>query len=138
MSKKRSILFAVIALILIVAIFVGIGYSKNTVFKRLINKVVTEYTWANNSRASDDSYMIIDTNPEDADPESSLYDSRTEKDSLKAIRYVNEELGFSDAVYQKMLSTTALMGRQTVDNDKYIITWTYHPQKGLEVMYEKK
>lgn len=138
MSKKRSILFAVIALVLIVAIVVGIGYSKKTVFKRIINKVVTEYTWADNSRASDDSYMKIDTNPQNADPESGLYDSRTEQDSLKAIRYVNEELGFSDAAYQKMLSTTALMGRQTAENDKYIITWTYHPQKGLEVMYEKK
>ena len=138
MNKKKYLVFAIIALILIVAVIIGIGYSRRTVFKRVISKALNQYSWADNARASDDSYLKIDTNPENDDPESISYDSRTEQDSLKAIRYVNKELGFSEAVYQKMLSTTALMGRQSAENEKYIITWTYHPQKGLEVMYEKK
>lgn len=138
MNKKKYLIFTVIALVLIVAVIIGIGYSRNTVFERVISKALNQYSWANNARASDDSYLKIDTNPENDDPESISYDSRTEQDSLKAIRYVNKELGFSEAVYQKMLSTTALMGRQSAENEKYIISWTYHPKKGLEVMYEKK
>jgi len=51
---------------------------------------------------------------------------------------MNTKLGFSDAVYRKMLQTSALMGRQSEENSKYRVSWTYHPDSGLEVMYEKK
>lgn len=36
-----------------------------------------------------------------------------------------------------MLETSARMGRQREENDKYRVTWTYHPDEGLEVTYEK-
>lgn len=100
--------------------------------------MLTEYKFADNSRASDDSYMKIDTNPDNIESDSMLYNTRVEEDSLSAIKFVNEKLGFSSALYQKMLSTTALMGRQEQENEKYIVSWSYHPDKGLEVMYEKK
>ena len=58
--------------------------------------------------------------------------------ALKAIRYANEELGFNGSVYSQMMNTTALMGRQSAENDKYRVSWTYHPDDGLEVTYEKK
>ena len=37
-----------------------------------------------------------------------------------------------------MLKTNALMGRQTEENDKYKVAWSYHPDDGLEVTYSKK
>ena len=37
-----------------------------------------------------------------------------------------------------MGETRSMDGRQSDENDKYKVTWTYHPDKGLEVMYEKK
>ena len=37
-----------------------------------------------------------------------------------------------------MMKTTALMGRQSAETDKYKVSWTYHPDNGLEVTYEKK
>lgn len=37
---------------------------------------------------------------------------------------------------EKMNTTTWSQGRQMDSNDKYIVTYTYHPDKGLEVMYE--
>lgn len=58
--------------------------------------------------------------------------------ALEAIRYANEELGFNGSVYSQMMNTTALMGRQSAENDKYRVSWTYHPDDGLEVTYEKK
>ena len=57
--------------------------------------------------------------------------------ALKGIKYANEELGFP-GVYEDMMHTTALMGRQTEENSKYKVSWTYHPDAGLNVTYSKK
>ena len=64
--------------------------------------------------------------------------AKDEKNALEAIKYANLELGFSGALYNRMLETNALMGRQTEENDKYKVSWTYHPDDGLEVTYEEK
>lgn len=56
--------------------------------------------------------------------------------TLDAIQYANEGLGFTGAVYNRMMNTNALMGSQTASNDKYTVSWTYHPTYGLEVTYE--
>ena len=61
-----------------------------------------------------------------------------QESALEAIKYANEELGFGDSVYSDMMNTTALMGRQTEENDKYKVSWTYHPDDGLTVTYTKK
>ena len=37
-----------------------------------------------------------------------------------------------------MMKTTALMGRQEEETKKYRVSWTYHPDRGLEVTYEEK
>ena len=68
----------------------------------------------------------------------SILSANTQKKTLEAIRYANKELGFNGSVYSKMMETTALMGRQSEENDKYKVSWTYHPDDGLEVTYEKK
>ncbi len=69
--------------------------------------------------------------------ELSTFDKK-QSDSLDGIKFINEKLGFTDALYSKMLQTTTLMGRQTKEKNKYRVNWTYHPNQGLEVMYEKK
>ena len=76
-------------------------------------------------------YFMIDT-----DPDVPIYNAQ--QSALEAIKYANEELGFNDSVYSQMMNTTALMGRQSAENDKYRVSWTYHPDDGLEVTYEKK
>ena len=83
--------------------------------------------------------MKLDTNPYDKDSDDFTYsDYTTFSEANDAIERVNKELGFSDALYEKMNTTTWSQGRQTDSNDKYTVTWTYHPDKGLEVMYEIK
>lgn len=67
-----------------------------------------------------------------------ILSSDWESEALTAIQYANEELGFSTSVYTRMLETSPLMGRQSKENDKYIVSWTYHPDDRLEVTYEKK
>ncbi len=88
--------------------------------------------------ASDGSYMTVDTNPTDADSDDwwEFYDAMTA--GMDFIEKVNGELGFSAALTEKMNTSTWSMGRQSQENDNYIVSWTYHPDKGLEVMYEVK
>lgn len=86
---------------------------------------------------ADGSYMRIDTNPKDK----TIYLSDlndTVEPAMEAIERVNKELGFGDSLMAKMNSTTWSQGQQTDSNDNYKVSWTYHPDKGLEVMYEFK
>ena len=78
---------------------------------------------------SDGSYLSIDTNPYDLD-------DYTVSGSLQAIIDVNSALGLPDYVLNDMGSTTALMGRQTATFDDVTVSWSYHPDSGLEVTYK--
>ena len=112
-------------------------------FERLSNDALERYPRASISRGRDGSFLKIDTNPDDLDTDD-LSDSQKRRfwdiseDSCSAIEYCNKELGFTEAVFQRMIETTSLMGRQTADSSRYTVSWTYHPDRGLEVMYEKK
>lgn len=88
--------------------------------------------------ASDGSYMKVDTNPDDEDGDSwyLFIDAFTEGNEF--IEQANLKLGFSAALTAKMNETTWSMGRQTDENDNYKVSYTYHPDKGLEVLYELK
>lgn len=97
---------------------------------------IAEESWCD--IASDGSYMKLDTNPDDVDSDSYKFDYDVFIAANEAIENVNKELGFSDSLNEKMNTTTWSQGKQTDENDKFKVTWTYHPDKGLEVMYEKK
>lgn len=81
------------------------------------------------SYAQDGSYLAVDTNPGNV----SNYFNQEALDILLAI---NKELGAPDSVGQKMQQTRALDGRQDYSGDGYNISWTFHPNYGLEVTYE--
>ena len=81
--------------------------------------------------ASDGSYLKFDTKPNDneySDDASTAY----------FIEDVNERLGFSSSLYAKMESSRGIDGKQTEENDKVKVTWSYVSSKGLEVIYELK
>ena len=78
---------------------------------------------------SDGSYLELDTNPYDYE-NSSIYDI------FEKIEAANEKLGFSSSLFQRMLSTRAIDGRMTESNEYVSISWHYHPDKGLYVLYE--
>lgn len=83
---------------------------------------------------SDGKWMTIDTNPYN----SSYYTSSQSYDVLEQIKSINEELGFGGYVYEKMKSTRALDGTLSELSDKYEVSWKYHPDNGLEVIYRIK
>ena len=80
--------------------------------------------------ASDGSYLSVDTNPSDTKYGAS-------NDVLDKVKTINKELGLPDSVYQKMLETNSLDGRVSDTYNGVKVSWKYHPEKGLEVMYEK-
>lgn len=139
----KKFIFGGIIVVIVAAVILVATLLSSQSFSGVVNDMLNEYPYANNSRAQDDSYLKIDTNPYDKDADELTYVElstfdQVQTDSLNGIKFVNERLGFTDALYSKMMDTTALMGVQTEENDKYRVSWTYHPDNGLEVMYERK
>lgn len=81
--------------------------------------------------ASDGSYLSVDTNPSDKD-------DYTDYEAYLAIMSINEALELPESVLNKMNQTRSMDGIQSYSTDDLEITWTYHPDKGLEVNYSLK
>lgn len=79
---------------------------------------------------TDNSYCFIDTNPYNI----SDYLSNV---ALGYITEMNSKLGFPEYVYQEMLRTSYLQGKQTETFGLVSVTWSYHPSEGLECTYKK-
>ena len=86
--------------------------------------------WA--SVGKDNSYLSIDTNPND-------YDDFYIYAADSAIVKINAALNLPDSLYEEMGKTSASMGKQTetFSDIGVIVRWTYHPDKGLEVTYKR-
>ena len=135
---KKNILIGIAALVLIAAIVLIALYPRIR-FNQAKNKAV-DIAGQISSRGNGN--FTVDTNPyEDTamDPMViAMLAPDAQEGALNAIEYVNEALGFNGALYDRMLETNALMGRQSEENKHYRVSWTYHPDEGLEVTYEIK
>ena len=85
------------------------------------------------SVAEDGSYMTIDNNPYNARGGSILFGEF----GLENVKLTNKALGLPDWLYEEMGQTRALDGRQKEVFDNVTVTWSYHPDQGLEVLYRK-
>ncbi len=79
----------------------------------------------------DETYVTADSNPLDKDDYlvSGFYD---------ALDKFKKELNFPEYLDEAIGSTAWSMGKQTEEIGAYILTWTYHPDKGLELMCRVK
>lgn len=125
-TKTKAIIGGVFLLVIVLIIVIAVAASGSKL-ESLYDKYCNPM-WA--SLTSDGSSLTIDTNPYDEEDENIL-------DASEAITTINEELGFSKALREKMGQTRALDGIQTDSNGKYTVSWKYHPDSGLEVVYEK-
>ena len=74
---------------------------------------------------------MIDTNPFNyKDGDSSLIET-----GLDHIETINKALDLPDWLYEEMLKTRALDGRQKESFDNVTVTWSYHPDQGMEAIY---
>lgn len=125
-TKTKAIIGGVFLLVIVLIIVIAVaasGSKLESVYDKYCNPM-----WA--SLTSDGSSLTIDTNPYDEEDKYIL-------DASEAITTINEELGFSEALREKMGQTRSVDGIQTDSNGKYTVTWKYHPDLGLEVVYEK-
>lgn len=138
MSKKKLIIFGAVAILVVIAIIITI-IAIPSHFERVKNEAMNiagQISYRGDDNFTIDTYPYEDTKLSSATI--ALLAPDSQRNALEAIKYVNEELGFNGAVYNRMMETNALMGRQSEENDKYRVSWTYHPDEGLEVTYEKK
>ena len=80
--------------------------------------------------SSDYSALTIDTNPKDTGY------SYYEDEATAAIVATNSFLNLPASVTEKMSSTRALDGMQSQNCGDFTVSWTYHPDNGLRVIYE--
>ncbi len=136
-SKKKFVVIGIVGAIMMATIITVAILIPSLLTTEDFRDMFGEYeeeSWC--EIATDGSWMRLDTNPNDYDSDLWILFYKTSSEAQAAIEEVNQELGFSSGVYQRMKETTALQGRQTESNDRYTVSWTYHPDKGLEVLYE--
>lgn len=104
--------------------------KKGPDFKKLYEEIDSDvkYGW---ELGADGSYLMADTNVYDLDDYSS-------SSIWYAIKDMNEKLGLPKSLDNDMAQTTWSMGRQneTFESVGIEVTWTYHPDKGMEVTYK--
>lgn len=57
-----------------------------------------------------------------------------DKNGLQDVYTVTKELGLPDSLIEDMEHTSALMGKQTQTCGDYEVSWSYHPDNGLDVL----
>lgn len=88
------------------------------------------------SAAKDGQSITIDSNPWGAAKGSQAY--KLDNDlALLLIKELNSELGLPDWLYTEMMGTRALDGRQKEVFDYVTVTWSYHPDSGINILYRK-
>ena len=134
LSKKKLIVIA--AAVAVIAIAVALLIPSK------FERVKSECVQIAGRVVGSGNYFMIDTYPDEYENMDSamvaLLAPSAQENALEAIQYANDALGFNGSVYSQMMKTTALMGRQSAETDKYKVSWTYHPDNGFEVTYEKK
>lgn len=139
-SKKGLIIgiaVAVLVIILIASCGGGGGSSSGGVTSRgpNFNNLYNTYCssiWAD--VGSDGSYLRIDTNPYDEDDNGVAY-----MEAYDAIEKVNTALGLPQSLLTEMGETRGVDGKQsqTFNEAGVVVSWSYHPDSGLEVTYKK-
>ena len=138
-SKKKKIIVGSVAAVVVVGAVVAFAL----LYKSELEQVKDEcLDIAGIVTGDGKTSFTLDTYPdhyENMDPNVvGLLKASTQEKVLKAIKHANTALGFDSGLYDQMLQTNALMGRQTEENSKYKVAWSYHPDDGLEVTYSKK
>lgn len=88
-------------------------------------------TWA--TLGSNNSYLLVDTNPFNWDDDGVAY-----LEAYYAIEKINTAMGLPSSLMTEMGETRGIDGTKskTFDDVGVTVSWSYHPDKGLEVYYK--
>lgn len=141
-TKKSKIIVGIISLFFVIFVFGIVWFFTASEYARF--KAVSEEALDIAGHiGTGDYYFTLDTKFSEVPfEEMSDFQYRLhledEEQAIKAIKYTNLKLGFNDSLYSRMLETTANMGEQYEENDKYIVSWSFAKDDGLEVKYKIK
>lgn len=128
MIKKISITAAILLCIVLSMLSLAACGNKAPDLRALYDSLDNNYGW---TIGDDASYLQADTNIYDLDD----YSNSSTWDSIKEM---NKKLGLPDSLWNDMLQTSWSMGKQKekFEDLGIEVSWTYHPDKGLEVTYK--
>lgn len=88
------------------------------------------------SASKDGQSITINSNPWGASKGSQAYQLDNAL-ALIMIKELNSELGLPEWLYTEMTGTRAIDGRQKEVFDYVTVTWSYHPDSGINILYRK-
>lgn len=132
-NKKRILPIMVFAFILLVIIVILVNVNSGVNLKKVYKEATKSMPdYGVFSKCADDgSYIRIDTNPSDED-------EYVNYSAMTLIQEVNEILEVPESVEVRIGQTRSMDGIQRYDAEEFTMSWTYHPDNGLEILYEKK
>ncbi len=128
-KKKSSFKYIAIGVAAVLAIIIFFSNAKVKDFNKLYQKEYGSKAWC--TITTDGSKMVIDTNPGDQ-PDTMV------SEAYDKIITINSQLGFTGDVFRAMQTTRFVDGVMNAENDKYKVSWRYHPDIGLEATYTIK
>lgn len=130
-KKKKKLPLIIGAVVVVIVAVLLFGGSTSPNFTELYDEYCSS-VWAD--VGSDNSYLSIDTNPYDWDDDGLAY-----PEAHTAIKNINNAIGLPESLITEMGETRSIDGRQSkrFDDEGLEVSWSYHPDKGLEVMYTK-
>ena len=135
MKRKMTLLLLVAILAVSVCVMAACNDDKGNPFESAVEEIKQQFE----SRfidycvniADDWSYVEIDTNPDDYDDFSPMYFN-------SIVLAFNKALHLPVYIEREMKETNAAMGVCTETVGDIEVSWSYHPDRGMEVIYKYK
>lgn len=128
--KRKYALFLILLTVVFFSLYGCTSKKKISLETVYVNVLDGESDSLYMSLANDSSYISVDTNPFD------IEDWTGDSLGIVYIKSINEELGLTDAVWEEISSIRALDGRKSITENGILITYSYHPDSGLKVVYK--
>ncbi len=127
-NRKRLFFTGAATLLLVIAVLIAIKATDKKDFSGMFSDL-EKNSWC--TITDNGMTMKIDTNPDDKPDEK-------ESMAYSQIKDINKKLGFTENIYRNMGSTRAADGERYATFRNFKVTWKYHPDSGLEVVYTMK
>lgn len=128
----KKIIATIAVVLCICVLFAGCGNNSEPEPSPNLTELYRKYCKYSYAKiASDGSYLNVDTNKYDIE-------DYFDMEAWDAILSINSDLGLPESLAYDMDNTTWSMGKQeeTFESKGIKVSWTYHPDYGLEVTYK--
>jgi len=135
--KKRSPIVLLLATIALLVVALGGMTAMWANANSQLSAIAAEQSAVPNLRdVADQHFAGVTTVYGDADSVSITVLDHNASKAAPALRDMLDDLGFSSAVADRMGKTRALDGTQRATGRNCNVTWTYHPDDGLQMVFE--